>query len=64
MTRDDLLAALMVERYGHTHPQWHGPYGVPPETAELMRIRWEMEQEEQMSEVDVSEDDSDREYQK
>lgn len=41
MTRDELVAALLVERYGHIRRQWKGPYGVPADWQDVPRRRAE-----------------------
>ncbi|HEY9475200.1 MAG TPA: hypothetical protein VIS06_15305 [Mycobacteriales bacterium] len=39
MTRQELVDALLAERFGPPVKQWHGVYGVPVDYAEVIHRR-------------------------
>jgi hypothetical protein len=43
VTREDLVVALLLERFGQPVPEWHGAYGVHPDVEEAIRRRAELE---------------------
>lgn len=56
MTRDELLAALVVERWGKTVPQWRQPYGIPTDWQEVINRRAIAAEVADESEVDDEKD--------